>query len=77
GMVVSYHQDSLELKITMPFDPTTIGSTNHRWIDKDFMGEPVPQDKAALPGPIQTLQKGVNVFKIWRGLPLLAEGQSP
>ncbi len=77
GMVVSYHQDSLELKITMPFDPTTIGSTNHRWIDKDFMGELVPQDKAALPGPIQTLQKGVNVFKIWRGLPLLAEGQSP
>jgi parallel beta-helix repeat protein len=77
GINVSYRQESLELKITMSFDPATVGSTNHRWLDVDFMGQSVPQDQSAVPGPVQGMKKGVNTFKVWQGLPLLAEGELP
>ena len=77
GIKVSYRQQSLELKIIMPFDPSKIGSTNHRWMDTDFMGQAVRQDETAVPGPIQRLKQGVNIFKVWRGLPLLEKGELP
>ena len=77
GIKVFYRQESLELKITMPFDPERIGSTNHSWMDMDFMGQAVPQDQSAVPGPVQGMKEGVNTFKVWKGLPLLAEGELP
>jgi len=77
GIKVFYRQESLELKIIMPFDPGTIGSTNHSWMDMDFMGQTVPQDQSAFPGPVQGMKEGVNTFKVWQGLPLLAEGELP
>ena len=77
GIKVSYQQETLQLKITIPLDPSMIGSTNHHGVDIDFMGHPVPQDRTAVPGPIQGLRKGANVFEVWRGLPLLAEGELP
>ncbi|MCH2060662.1 MAG: right-handed parallel beta-helix repeat-containing protein, partial [Verrucomicrobiales bacterium] len=77
GIKVSYQQDSLELKISMPFDPSMLGSTTHRLMDRDLMGVPVPRDGSAVVGPVQLLKKGANSFKVWRGLPLLAEGELP
>ncbi|MCP4848582.1 MAG: right-handed parallel beta-helix repeat-containing protein [Verrucomicrobiaceae bacterium] len=77
GIKVTYDQKSLELKITMPFDPETLGSTAHRLMDRDFMGVPVPGDGTATVGPMQGLKQGGNNFRLWRGLPLLAEGELP
>ena len=77
GVKVSYDQASLELKITMPFEPATLGSTVHRLMDRDFMGTLIPSDGTAVVGPLQELKKGDNHFILWRGLPLLAEGELP
>ena len=77
GMTVSYVAKSQELMLKLPFDPGTVGSTNHQGMDTDFLGRPVPQNGRALPGPSQSLRKGVNKFKVWSGLPLLEEGELP
>lgn len=77
GMKVSYDPLSFELRVTLPFDPATVGSTGHPKIDHDFAGLPVPQDGNAVPGPFQSMSKGDNRFKVWNGLPLLAEGMLP
>ena len=36
GMSVSYAPESQKLTVVVPFDPTTVGSTNHQWLDNDF-----------------------------------------
>ncbi|MCP4195380.1 MAG: hypothetical protein GY768_32675 [Planctomycetaceae bacterium] len=77
GMKVSYDQSLLELRVTLPFDPKTVGSTRYTRMDYDFAGLPVPQDGNALPGPFQSMGKGHNRLEIWNGLPLLAEGMLP
>ena len=77
GMSVSYDGESCELTLIVPFDPERVGSTNHQWLDKDFLGAAVPQDNRAIPGPFQNLKKGTNVVQVWDGLPLLEEGQLP
>jgi parallel beta-helix repeat protein len=77
GMTATYEEDSLELTISMPLDPSRIGSSNHHQIDLDFLGNAVPQDGTAIPGPLQTLRKGESVIRVWSGLPLLAEGELP
>ncbi len=77
GMRVLYDRRSLELSVTVPFDPRAIGSTGHPRIDHDFESRPVPQDGTAVPGPLQSLGKGENRFRVWHGLPLLAEGELP
>ena len=61
----------------MPFDPGAVGSTNHPKMDTDFAGKTVPQDGRAVPGPLQSLKKGDNVFRVWQGLPILAQGELP
>jgi len=61
----------------VPFDPATVGSTNHDWIDKDFFGKPIPKNGRAIPGPFQNLKQGVITFRVWDGLPLLAQGELP
>jgi len=77
GMAVAYNPDKYELTINVPFDPATIGSTDHRWIDNDFFGRPVPQDGRALPGPFQDLKQDKNRFRVWSGLPTLERGELP
>lgn len=77
GMKVSYDAKSQELKLMLSFDPSSVGSTNHEKMDRDFEGQLVPQNGRALTGPIQSLRKGANRFKVWNGLPLLAEGELP
>ncbi|MBL7040793.1 MAG: hypothetical protein ISR77_19320, partial [Pirellulaceae bacterium] len=77
GMSVSYAPESHELTVVVPFDPSTVGSTNHKSVDNDFRGSPVPQDGHALPGPFQNLKQGKNVFRVWDGLPVLAKGCLP
>ena len=77
GMKVSYDPVSFELRVMLPFDPATVGSTGHPKIAHDFAGRPVPQDGNAVPGPFQSMSRGANRFKVWNGLPLLAEGMLP
>jgi len=77
GMAVSYDPATYELTVNIPFDPHTIGSTNHHWIDTDFRHQPVPQDGTAMPGPFQNLRQGRSVFCVWDGLPVLAKGELP
>lgn len=77
GMSVSYDPVTCELLVTMPFAPSTVGSTNHRRIDTDFFGAPVPQNGRAIPGPFQNLKRGANTFRLWDGLPLLGPGELP
>ena len=77
GMVVAYDEARLELSITIPFDPATLGSTNHDWIDRDFNESTIPQNGQAIPGPFQNLKQGVNRFRVWDGLPLLGPGELP
>lgn len=77
GFTVSFAGDRQELSIDVPMDPSTVGSTNHDWIDNDFHGNPVPQDGRALPGPFQTLKQGRHVLRVWNGLPILGRGQLP
>jgi hypothetical protein len=76
-MTATYEEGSLELTILMPLEPSRIGSSNHHQVDLDFLGNAVPQDGTAIPGPLQTLRKGENVIRVWSGLPLLAEGELP
>jgi len=77
GMSVSYDAGNFELTVSVPFDPKTVGSTDHDMIDRDFFGRPIPQNGRRLPGPFQDLKQGVNTFQVWDGLPLLEEGQLP
>jgi hypothetical protein len=77
GLSVTYNAVTYEVSIFVSFDPATVGSTNHHWIDKDFFGSPIPKTGRALPGPFQNLKRGVNTFRVWDGLPLLAEGELP
>jgi hypothetical protein len=77
GMIVAYDPESCELTVTIPFEPGTVGSTNHQGMDTDFWGVPLPQDGSAKPGPFQNLKKGTNVFRVWDGLPLLKAGSLP
>ena len=77
GIKVVYDDQSHELTIKVPFDPALVGSTNHEKMDRDFQGLRVPQKGNAVPGPWQSLRRGESVFKVWTGLPLLAEGELP
>lgn len=77
GMSVLYDAVACEICITMPFDPGTVGATNHDWVDNDFFSQPIPQNGTAMPGPIQALKLGFNTFRVWDGLPLLALGELP
>ena len=77
GISVSYDATTCAVSITVPFDPGTMGSTNHDWIDNDFFGNLIPQNGRALPGPFQNLKRGVNTFVVWDGLPLLAPKELP
>ena len=77
GMEVSYDQTKLEIKVTLTFDPTNIGSTEYEKIRTDFEGTPIPKDGNAMPGPFQSLRAGKNIFKVWDGLPLLEKGELP
>ncbi|NRB44959.1 MAG: hypothetical protein HRU47_09120 [Verrucomicrobiales bacterium] len=77
GMVVSYDQTKLNLKIRLTFDPAGIGSIEYKKIKKDFAGNPIPKDGNAIPGPFQTLRTGNNIFNIWDGLSLLDKGELP
>ena len=77
GMEVSYDQTKLEIKVTLTFDPTNIGSTEYEKIRTDFEGTPIPKDGNAIPGPFQSLRAGKNIFKVWDGLPLLKKGELP
>jgi len=77
GMSVSYAPESYELTVVIPFGPDTIGSTDHKWVNNDFWGNPVPKDGHAVPGPFQNLKQGKNVFRVWDGLPVLARGCLP
>lgn len=77
GMTVSYDAVKREVSILIPFDPAAVGSTNHTWVDRDFYGVPISQDGQAIPGPFQSLKKGMNTFCVWDGLPLLALGELP
>ncbi len=77
GMRVSYTEKGHELRITMPLDPKTVGAIGHEKVTRDFFGKPLRRDGTALPGPIQALAEGENVFRIWDGLPLLREGELP
>lgn len=77
GMKVSYDPVSFELRVMLPFDPATVGSTGHPKIAHDFAGRPVPQDGNAVPGPFQSMSQGENRFKVWNGLPLVGEGRLP
>jgi len=77
GILVAYNAATFEVTITVPFDPATLGSTNHDWIDKDFYESPIPQNGRAMPGPFQNLKQGVNRFHVWDGLPVLAPGELP
>ena len=67
----------LEIKVTLTFDPTNIGSTEYEKIRTDFEGTPIPKDGNAMPGPFQSLRAGKNIFKVWNGLPLLEKGELP
>lgn len=65
------------MTLVVPFDPRRVGSANHKWLDRDFLGAAVPQDNRAMPGPFQNLKKGTNIVRVWDGLPLLENGQLP
>jgi hypothetical protein len=77
GMSVSYNGLACEVTILIPFDPMSVDSTNHSWIDRDFFCSRIPQNGRALPGPFQNLKQGVNTFRVWDGLPLLTVGELP
>lgn len=77
GTGYSYNPETHELVLNISFDPGDVGSQNHRFVDKDFNGNPVPQDGKALPGPFQDLKKGKNSTIIWKGLRIPKQGELP
>ena len=77
GSSVNYNPSNHELTLTIIFEPETVGSKNHKFIDRDFLGNPIPQNGKAKPGPFQELKMGENIFTIWRGLPILKRGELP
>lgn len=68
-----------EIEISVNIEPGKIGSKVIDGIDADLLGAELPRDgsRAAIPGPFQNLVKGRNRVKVWKGLPILAEGQLP
>ena len=77
GMSVSYDAVKCEVSITVPFDPSEVGSTDHRWMDDDFFGSAVRQDGKATIGPFQNLKQGVNTFRVWGGMDVPGAGELP
>ncbi len=77
GNNVAYRPESRELIMDISFEPTSVGSKNHARMDLDYFGNNIPQDSSALPGPFQTLKKGVNKFVVWKGLPIIGRGELP
>ena len=77
GMSVNYNESKNELVVNMPSGITFPGSTNYEKIKSDYQDQVVPQNGTAVPGPFQSLKAGKNVFKIWKGLPLISRGQLP
>lgn len=74
---MSYNPKTHELLFNIAFNPGTVGSQNHKFVDDDFFGNYIPQNGKALPGPFQTLKKGKNSFVIWEGLDILEIGELP
>ncbi len=77
GIKVSYDQRQLTLIVDLPFEPSGVGSQPYKILDFDYYSQPIPSNGSATPGPFQKLKKGRNVFRVWDGLPLLAEGELP
>ncbi|TWT84249.1 hypothetical protein CA13_57250 [Planctomycetes bacterium CA13] len=77
GMSVSYEPKSHELTVFVPFDPKVVGSQPSEVVEKDFWLRPISKSGNASPGPFQNLKQGMNVFRIWDGLPMLGTGDLP
>ena len=75
--VVTYYPSSQEVSIRVEFDTKNTQTKNHRFIDNDFFGNAIPQNGKAKPGPFQSLERGFNVFKVWNGLPIIAQDCLP
>ncbi|MBD3345419.1 MAG: hypothetical protein GF401_10195 [Chitinivibrionales bacterium] len=61
----AYNLLSNELTITIDYDPSSLSSQPVAGLDTDILGNAIPQDGTADPGPIQGLSKGVHTFQLW------------
>jgi hypothetical protein len=64
GFMVTYNPETFEMHINVPFDLSTFKTKAMSNVDKDFLGNTVPEG-TALAGPIQNLKQGGNTIKVW------------
>lgn len=76
-IIVNYHPTSQEISIKVGLDPKETKSKNHKLLDVDFFGQAIEQNENATPGPFQSLKEGSNLFKVWKGLPILTANELP
>lgn len=70
-----YDAATQELTLVLDADPDQLPSLDHPKVDRDFFG--VATAKPLVPGPFQSIQHGLNTFRVWEGLALLAVGELP
>ncbi|MBD3320691.1 MAG: hypothetical protein GF350_06310 [Chitinivibrionales bacterium] len=61
----SYNLLTNELTITIDYDPSSVGAAPVDGLDTDILGNPIPGDGSAHPGPIQGLSQGTHTFQLW------------
>ncbi len=75
--LVNYDPETHTLRVYLGVDPSKIGSTDVERVTRDYFDAPIPSGGEAKPGPFQDLELGENEYVIWRGLPILEEGELP
>jgi hypothetical protein len=57
--------NKINLNLYLNFDPAGVGSKTIANVTEDFLGNPIPQDGTALPGPFQNVKQGENNITLW------------
>jgi len=74
---VEYCPDEQILTVNLKIDPLHVGTRENCYVEHDFFGLGRPAGESGVPGPMRSLEKGSNQYRIWNGLPVDVGGLPP
>lgn len=77
GISYQFNESSLKLMMNIDLDAHDLNSIPNPQLGKDYLGNNIPDNGTAIPGPFQDLKEGRIEIKLWKGLAPLSEYQMP
>ena len=77
SMTYQFDSISLEITINIGFDINDRKTKPDSRLDNDYLGNSIPDNDTAIPGPFQNIKEGENKLTLWNGFRPLAEYELP